>query len=66
MRIDRIKFNMALLRADMKALDLASRAGVSRGTVTAVKSGKSCSEATAHKLAEALGVPIEQIVERGR
>ena len=37
---------------------LAELSGVSRVTITAVKSGKSCNEATAHKLAQVLGPNI--------
>ena len=36
----------------------AELSGVSRVTITAVKSGKSCNEATAHKLAQVLGPNI--------
>lgn len=62
MRIDRIKFVTALARLDLNGNQLAEKAGVSRGTVTAVKTGKSCSEETANKLAAVLG---EDILEGG-
>ena len=44
------------------AQQIAELAGVSRGTVTAVKSGKSCSAQTANKLAAILG---NEIIEGG-
>ena len=47
---------------DITGNGLAELAGVSRGTVTAVKSGKSCSAQTANKLAAILG---HEIIERG-
>lgn len=59
-RIDRIQFAAALARADLTNSQLAERAGVSRGTVTAVKNGKSCSRNTAEKLAAVLGPCIIQ------
>ena len=40
---------------------IAAKAGVSRGTVTAVKTGKSCSPETAEKLAAVLG---REIIEK--
>jgi len=58
MRIDRVKFAAALAREDLTCLRLAKLAGISRGTVTAVRSGKSCSPETALKLANILGAEI--------
>lgn len=58
MRIDREKFAAALVREDLTCLRLAELSGVGRGTVTAVKSGKSCSPETARKLAAILGPEI--------
>ena len=60
MRIDRIKFAAAMARADLNGLQLAEKAGVSRGTITAVRTGKSCSKDTAMKLASVLGKDIIQ------
>lgn len=62
MRIDRAKFAAALARADINGNQLAEKANVSRGTVTAVRTGKSCSEETAAKLAAGLGVTLDEIV----
>ena len=42
MRIDKVKFATELARADVSAKELASRTGVSRVTISAIKSGKSC------------------------
>ena len=58
MRIDRVAFAAALARKDLKVKQLAELAGVSRVTITAVKTGKSCSKATAEKLARILGTDI--------
>lgn len=62
MRIDRVKFAAALVRADLNGNQLAEKAHVSRGTVTAVRTGKSCSMETAEKLAAGLGVTVAEII----
>lgn len=58
MRINRERFAAALVRMDLNNNQLAEKAGLSRGTVTAVKTGKSCSAETAAKLAAVLGRDI--------
>lgn len=58
MRINRERFAAALARADLNGNQLAEKAGVSRGTVTAVRTGKSCSKETADKLVAVLGKDI--------
>lgn len=55
MRIDRVKFAAALARADLNVKQLAECSGVSRVTISSVKTGKSCSKDTAYKLAKVLG-----------
>lgn len=58
MRIDRVKFAAALARADLNVKQLAECSGVSRVTISSVKTGKSCSKDTADKLARVLGRDI--------
>lgn len=58
MRIDRVAFAAALARADINGKQLAELSGVSRVTIIAVKSGKSCSKSTADRLAAVLGKEI--------
>lgn len=58
MRINRIKLVAAMAQLDLNGKQLAEKAGVSRGTVTAVRTGKSCSAETAEKLASVLGYDI--------
>ncbi len=58
MRIDRVAFAAALARKDINCKQLVELSGVFRVTVTAVKSGKSCSKSTAEKLAAVLGSDI--------
>ena len=57
-RIDRAQIAAAMARADLTGQQLADRSGVSRVTITAVRSGKSCSQETARKLAAILGPDI--------
>ncbi len=57
-RIDRVAFAAALARKDITCKKLAEMSGMSRGTITSVKTGKSCSQDTAEKLAAVLGRDI--------
>lgn len=63
MRINRLKFVTELARQDITQKELASKAGVSRATVNSIRSGKSCSDATGLKIAQALGVDIAKLLE---
>ena len=63
MRIDRERLAAALAGSGLKGYELAERSGLSRGTVTAIKNGKSCSKDTAQRLAQGLGVSLEQLLE---
>lgn len=65
MRIDRIKLIVLMTQKNMNVLELAELSGVSRATVTAVKSGKSCAITTAARIAKALGVDVTEILEEG-
>ena len=62
MRIDRVKLIAEMARQDINCKRLVELSGVSRMTVTAVRSGKSCSMETAEKLAAVLG---HDIIEKG-
>lgn len=62
MRIDRVLFAAELARADVNLKIISERSGLSRSTVTAVRSGKSCSEVTARRIARALGVDVEELI----
>lgn len=64
MRIDRIKFVLELTKRDMKQVELARTAGVSRATVNNICRGKSCSEEVANKIAKVLNINITEIIEQ--
>ena len=63
MRIDRYKLINELMRQEMTQGKLAERAGISRATVNYIKGGKSCSDEVGHKIADALNVPLETLLE---
>ena len=63
MRIDRVKFITELASRDIKVKDIAESAGVSRATVSAIRGGKTIAPDTARKIADALNIPVEKLVE---
>ena len=63
MRIDRIKFVSELTRQELTQKKRAEMAGVSRATINYIKSGKSCSDEIGNKIADALHVPLEKLLE---
>ena len=62
-RIDRIKLAVEAARHDMNMSDIAEKAGLSRGLVSNVRRGCSCRQSTAQRIADALGVELETILE---
>lgn len=64
MRIDRVKLVTELAKQDLTQKRLAELAGVSRATINYIRSGKSCSEEIGNKIAKALNVPIEKLLEK--
>ena len=63
MKVNRISFVVALTKSGLTGKQLAERSGVARGTISAVKCGKTCSEETVSKLAAGLGVSVSELVE---
>jgi len=63
-RIDRMKLKIELVKREIGRKKFAEKAGLGLPTVTAVTSGKSCSLATAQKIADALQMPLEKLLER--
>lgn len=62
-RIDRVKLVTELTKRDMTQNKLAELAGVSRATINYIKAGKSCSDEVGRKIADALSVKIETLLE---
>lgn len=63
MRINRIKLVAELAKRDMTQSKLAELAGVSRATVNYIKAGKSCTDEVGKKIADALQIPVEKLIE---
>lgn len=63
MRINRLRLVTEMVRQDLTQKQLAEKAGISRATVNAVRCGRSCSDISAIKIADALGVRIEDLLE---
>lgn len=63
MRIDRIKLTAEMMKRDLTQKKLSEISGVSRVTINAIKSGKRCTDKIGYKIAEALQVPIETLLE---
>lgn len=63
MRIHKHELLTAMANAGMSFKALASVSGVSRATLSYINNGKACRPETVGKLAKALGVPVEQLVE---
>ena len=63
MRIDRVKLVTEMARQDMTQLRLVELSGVSRATISGVQNGRSCSSRSAVKIADALNVPLETLLE---
>ena len=63
MRIDRYKLTAEMMKIEMTQTKLAELAGLSRATISYIKAGKSCSDEVGHKIADALGVKIETLLE---
>lgn len=66
MRVDRVKLIAEMAKQDIKTQELARKANLSRSTITAMRSGKSCCKNSVLHVAQALGVDITDILEVNR
>lgn len=63
MRIDRVKLITEMARQEITQLKLTELSGVSRATISGIQNGRSCSSRSAVKIADALNVPLETLLE---
>lgn len=63
MRIDRVKLITEMARQEITQLKLTELSGVSRATISNIQNGRSCSSRSAVKIADALNVPLETLLE---
>lgn len=61
MRLDGKKIKHALIDAELSQVELAKNTGVSVTTISLICSGKKCTKETAQKIADALGVKVEEL-----
>ena len=64
-RINSRKLAIAMATAGYSFIDLATVSGVSRTSLSYINCGKSCKPQTAGKIARALNVPVEKLIEQG-
>ena len=65
MKIDSKQLRHILIDRDIGQKQLSERSGVSIAVVNNVCNGRSCTSTTALKIATALEVPLEELVEGG-
>lgn len=63
MRISRVRVITEMAKRELGVCALAEKAGVSRGTISAIRAGRRCSQQTAEKLAAAIGVDVETLLD---
>ena len=63
MRLDKTKVLLLMADFSMNQKELAGKAGISRQTLSAVMSGRSCRPALLGNIARALEVKPEEIIE---
>ena len=63
MFIDRYKLKIALMKRNMTQKQLAEMCGVSRATISGIACGRSCNDKTGYKIAQALGVELDNLLE---
>lgn len=63
MKINTKKMMLAMAELQMSVNEIAEKSGVSRGTVSAIRAGKTCRPDIAGKIAQALDKPLIELIE---
>lgn len=63
MRVNRIKLITLMAEKEIKTRELANSSGLARATISAVRGGKTCTLDTAVKIANALDIPVNELIE---
>lgn len=63
MRINRIKLIALMAEKDISIEELTVKTGLSRSTISHIRSGKSCSPKTAERLVRGLDVPLHKVCD---
>lgn len=61
MRINDESIRLIMYRKGLTQTELSRRSGFSRNTIGSICNGKSCSESTAQRIAQAIGVDLTEI-----
>lgn len=61
MFIDRFKLKIELMKRGMTQNQLAEMCGLSRATISNISCGRSCNDKTGYKIAQALGMELEDL-----
>lgn len=64
MRLNRLELEIAQAKAGMSQTEIVRKAMVSRPTVNGIFNGRSCRPETGQKIADALGVKLEKLIEK--
>lgn len=62
MRLNRRKLIVTMMDKDINIKQLAEKASLSRGTVSSIKNGKSCTKETLNKIAVALEIDAMELL----
>lgn len=63
MKVDKMKLNLLMANSNVNFTKLAIISGVSRATLSYINNGKQCRPEVARKIADALGVSIETLID---
>lgn len=64
MKLNETKMQIKMGEEGMNIRMLSERSGVSRQTISCIKAGKSCSPVIAYRLADALGMSMEELLRQ--
>lgn len=62
MKLNRVNLITEMAKQKTTCEKLSKDSGVSKVVISRIRSGNSCREATAEKIARALNVPLEQLI----
>ena len=63
MKLNITKLLIALGEQQMSIQELSDKSGVSRNTISAIKSGKTCRPDIAGRIAQAINKPLAELIE---
>lgn len=64
MRLEKKKLTCGLIDRDFTQKELAKKTGLSQVTVSSIMCGRSCTYETGKKIADALGMKLEDLLEK--